>query len=124
MPPIRKIDKVLEGKITAVGKPQPDAKGNLPSSRDWPNVQALAVCGTDGCPVAGISFQVSLYVLEDGNVYCMCGRCGQMITDLRGDTTTPVGQDILENYRKHPDILKKKQKDFNRRKPTTDKESR
>jgi hypothetical protein len=39
-----------------------------------PSVLRIAVCRTDGCPVAGTGYEVTLYGPSYASV---CGRCGQ-----------------------------------------------
>lgn len=62
----------------------------------------------------GIGFEVTLYVQGDGSLYCICARCSNRVTDLRGDLT-PVGQDKLHAYRTVPDLFNEKVAQFKKR---------
>ncbi|WP_158697819.1 hypothetical protein [Streptomyces prunicolor] len=110
------MDKTLQSAVTKVGKPTEKADGTWPDPEkgEWPSVTAIAVCGTDGCPVEGIGFQNTLYVQADGTLKCICGRCGVQIADLRGDLT-PVGQDILEELKSKPKLWRQKVEDFKKK---------
>lgn len=122
-----KFDKDLDTKIAAAGRPQKKADGSWPSvdAGEWPSLKAVVVCATAGCPVEGIGFEVRLYVQVDGSTPCICGRCGEHVTDMRGDLT-PVGEDKLAVLRGDPSILTTKQRDFNKQrgKTPTPKESK
>lgn len=49
-----------------------------------PTVTLWAYCRTPGCPNNGIPYQVTLYLLINGQLSeCVCGVCHQQITDLQ-----------------------------------------
>ncbi|MFJ4626168.1 hypothetical protein [Streptomyces sp. NPDC088847] len=110
-----KLDKNLQDQLKRLGVPVTDKDGKWPSVEDWPNTRAVVVCATSGCPVEGIGFEVTLYVQADGSFYCICGRCGVTVTDMRGDLT-PVGQDILAELKSDPKLFRQKVEDFKKKK--------
>lgn len=112
-----KMDNILQSAVALAGKPTKKSDGSWPSPEagEWPSVTAIAVCATKGCPVEGIGFQNTLYIQVDGSLLCVCGQCGEYISDLRGDLT-PVGQDKLDEYRRDPKLFNEMKDAFKKRK--------
>ncbi|MCE7081171.1 hypothetical protein [Streptomyces sp. ST2-7A] len=52
------------------------------STEEWPHIDAVATCRTEGCPVEGQPYPVSLPVPVNGIYQAVCGRCGQQHTEL------------------------------------------
>lgn len=102
-----RLDKDLDSKLGTLGKPKKDAEGNWPAPESWPSLRAVVVCGTSGCPVEGIGFEVTLYVQANGSVQALCGRCEVYHADIRGDLT-PVGQDIRAELMANPKLFRQR----------------
>ncbi len=71
----------FRSQLRAQGR-RPRDEQEWPDLTQWVTIDAVATCRTEGCPVAGVGFQVQLMENADGIYRASCGRCNRPHTDV------------------------------------------